>query len=145
MRKSNFSKRFLAETNLAITGSRLDLNLLVKDTGNGVLSTGSLESLELESLQRRLKKCDFDEVRVDNAVMCQPRLVDYSRGDGGGDVDLLQVDWNLERQDVSSTEVPSNRLTVDATHLRSCIDVRAEFLKPSFAVDERVPLLIYMK
>uniref|UniRef100_A0A0X3PZ16 Trafficking protein particle complex subunit 11 domain-containing protein n=1 Tax=Schistocephalus solidus TaxID=70667 RepID=A0A0X3PZ16_SCHSO len=61
------------------------------------------------------------------------------------DVDLLQVDWNLERQDASSTETTPKCLTVDATHLRSCIDVRAEFLRPSFAIDEPVHLLIYMK
>uniref|UniRef100_A0A0X3PE95 Uncharacterized protein n=1 Tax=Schistocephalus solidus TaxID=70667 RepID=A0A0X3PE95_SCHSO len=106
MRKSNFSKRFLAETNLAITGSRLDLNLLVKDTGNGVLSTGSVESLELESLQRRLKKWDFDEVRADNRTMYQARLVDCSRGDGGAgfqgpvffEPPFAGSNWNNSRQ-----------------------------------------------
>lgn len=56
MRCGHFSPRFLAETRAARKNSRLNLDALVKDTDNGILSTQSLESLELELLEKSLKK-----------------------------------------------------------------------------------------
>lgn len=56
MRCGHFSPRFLAETRAARKKSRLNLDALVKDTDNGILSTQSLESLELELLEKSLKK-----------------------------------------------------------------------------------------
>ena len=52
----HFSPRFLAETRAARKYSRLNLDALVKDTDNGILSSQSLESLELELLERSVRK-----------------------------------------------------------------------------------------
>lgn len=55
MWRGSFSGRFLGETRAARLGSRLNLDALAKDTDNGILSAQSLESIELELLERSLR------------------------------------------------------------------------------------------
>ncbi|BHF73457.1 Trafficking protein particle complex subunit 11 [Sparganum proliferum] len=112
---------------LLFTSASSRLFECARKVGNHVLSVSSA----LELLGPHSTLSEVEKLRIQELVF--------------QDVDILQVDWNKERQDDPFTETTVNRLSVDATHLRSCIDVRAEFLKPSFAVDEPVHLLIYMK
>lgn len=59
LRKDKFSARFLAETKAAMVGSRLNVDMLVKESGDGLLTTQSLESLELEMLE---KSCSYPDL-----------------------------------------------------------------------------------
>ncbi|VDO08378.1 unnamed protein product [Rodentolepis nana] len=56
----DYPSHFLEETKAATIGSRLDLDKLVKDNTQGILSEDSLESLEFEMYERNFQLAPYE-------------------------------------------------------------------------------------